>query len=154
MTDDKLADLLGALGESMGIDALRWDDQAQCQLLIGEDLSLLLRYSSHEERITLAAVVADTLPDPLDHALTVELLEHALSPMARSGPAIGLDRDNDLLLAYWLVSVAHLDATGLVQHVQDFLAYVFFMRERIAGENRTPFVSADTATSMPLGHMV
>lgn len=154
MLDDKLMGLLNALGESMGLADLQWDAHEECHLAIGDELTLLLRHSSEEERITLASVVANEVPDPLDHALAIELLEHALHPMAHAGPAVGLDRDSDFLLAYCLISTAHLEPTVFVEKTMAFLEYAFHMRRRIAGEHAQAQMPESITNGLQLGQMV
>ena len=132
------AGLLDKFGRSLGMGGLTFDEGDCCSLLINGEQSLVLRKEEAADRIVLTGVVAYELPDPIDYSLVSDLLEHALSPMNGAGPAVGLDRESGMLVAYVCLPMNGLDEGELAQAVGGFLGFRELMAAKVAGAGASP----------------
>jgi hypothetical protein len=137
------AGLLGGFGQSMGFTELGFDEDGSCNLLINEERSMHIRKDEDADHIVLTSVVAHELPDPVDYSLVCDLLEYALSPAFSTGPAVGLDRESGLLIAYAILPMKHLDVGELTLAIGKFLEFQVLMETKIRGDG--PQALADNA---------
>ncbi len=132
MIASKATELLNSLGDQLGIDHLSWDEGKNCHLLIEDGTTLLIRHAEVSDQLILASVIADEVPEPMGQDLIKDLLSHALSPMKRSGPAVGLDEESGFLVAYWLLPINALTTASILKSVSTFIDYQAFMKARLS----------------------
>jgi hypothetical protein len=140
------AGLLSGLGQSLGFAELGFDEDGSCNLLINEERSMHIRMDEDADRIVLTSVVAHELPDPVDYSLVCDLLEYALSPAYSNGPAVGLDRESGLLIAYAILPMKPLNVGELTLAIGKFLEFHVLMEAKIRGDGSQPFVDVAPAS--------
>ena len=130
--DERFERLLEALGGKMGMD-LSFDEDGACNLSVGPELSLNIRRFPDEDRLTLTSVGADDLPDDVSHGVVVELLECALNPLFRAGPAVGRDPGSGTLVAWLSLQLDEVAPSDFPEIVEKFMEFVVTTSSHVAG---------------------
>lgn len=116
-------------------EELRFNDEDMCELAIGEATVLSIERRQDAGTILLTSVVADVLPDPVDYALVLDLLDFSLGGAINGTPAIGRDEETGLLVAHQTVTAQSLRKASFADIVQDFLRFREVMERRLGGSN-------------------
>ena len=80
----------------------------------------------------ITSAVADALPDPVDYALVLDLLDFSLGSAINGTPAIGRDEESGILVAYQTVTARNLRDASFADIVKDFLRFREVMERKLA----------------------
>ena len=80
--------LIRELGQEFGVE-LAFNDQNMCEMAIDNAYVLSLERRPDADTLLMMSAVADALPDPVDYALVLDLLEFCLGAAINGTPAIG-----------------------------------------------------------------
>ena len=135
----KINELISALGEKLGM-TLDFAGDDEIDLDIGDEITLNLHKDDEAGTLSLAAVVADELPDALEPALVVELMDLALNPLVSGAPAIGRESESGMMIAYVTLPVAAVSPVDFPEIVEAFLDFALVWKARfrdmpVDGEN-------------------
>lgn len=123
---------LGELSNSLGI-RLAFGEDDMCELVIGGATVLSIERRPEAGTLLMTSVVADALPDPVDYALVLDLLDFSLGAAVNGTPAIGRDAESGLIVAHQTVTEQNLKAAAFPDIVQDFLNFREVMERKLAG---------------------
>ncbi len=115
---------------------LAFNEEGVCELLMDESRVISIVQRKEDNALTLASVIAEELPDPVNYHLVLDLLEFSLGAAIHSGPAIGRDPEKGLLIAYQSVVPSLLKEQNFMDVFFDFIAFCEGM-SRIIEENKS-----------------
>ena len=84
------------------------------------------------DTLLITSAIADALPDPVDYALVLNLLEFSLGSAINGTPAIGRDAESGILVAHQTVTARNLRDASLADIVKDFLRFREVMERKLA----------------------
>lgn len=123
---------LGELANAFGIQ-LAFGEDDMCELVIGDATVLSIERRPDAGTILMTSVAADALPDPVDYALVLDLLDFSLGAAVNGTPAIGRDPVSGLVVAHQTVTAKDLQKAAFSDIVKDFLAFREVMGRKLAG---------------------
>lgn len=126
---DRIIDELGA---ALGVQ-LKFSADDMCELVIGDATVLSIERRPEAGTLLMTSVVADALPDPVDYAIVLDLLDFSLGAAVNGTPAIGRDAESGLIVAHQTVTEQNLKAAAFPDIVQDFLNFREVMERKLAG---------------------
>ena len=126
--------IIKELGLELGVE-LKFNDEDMCELAIGESTVLSIERRPDAGTLLMTSVVADALPDPVDYALVLDLLEFSLGGAINGTPAIGRDTESGLLVAHQTVTERNLRNASFADIVKDFLRFREVMERKLNGSN-------------------
>ena len=88
--------IISELGRELGTE-LTFNDEDMCEMAIGNSFVLSIERRPDAGTLLLTSAVADALPDPVDYALVLDLLEFSLGSAINGMPAIGRDAESGIL---------------------------------------------------------
>ena len=135
-------DALAALSTHLGLP-LRFDDGA-CSLRIGEQ-PFTLRSEEGPDRLVLAALVADDLPDAPSRQLVCDLLDLGFGMLQGGLPAVGRDPDTGFIAAFAQFPCATLVAAEFPDAFDKFATFATALSDRLEAERD----GAATVSSSP-----
>ena len=124
-------DALAALSAHLGLP-LRFDDGA-CSLRIGGQ-PFTLRCEEGPDRLVLAALVADDLPDAPSRQLVCDLLDLAFGMLQGGLPAVGRDPDTGFIAAFAQFPCATLVAAEFPEAFDKFATFATALSDRLEAE--------------------
>ncbi len=141
-------DALAALSAHLGLP-LRFDD-GTCSLRIGEQ-PFTLRSEEGPDRLVLAALVADDLPDAPSRQLVCDLLDLGFGMLQGGLPAVGRDPDTGFIAAFAQFPCAPLVAAAFPDAFDKFAAFATALSDRLEAERAggTEPPASDEAPSTP-----
>ena len=134
-----------------------------CELAIGESTVLSIERRPDAGTLLMTSVVADALPDPVDYALVLDLLEFSLGGAINGTPAIGRDAESGLIVAHQTITERNLREASFADIVKDFLRFREVMERKLfepeawrGGENTDAYREKGGAgiTSSEMRHAV
>ena len=126
--------LIKELGLELGAE-LKFNDEDMCELAVGESTVLSIERRPDAGTLLMTSVVADALPDPVDYALFLDLLDFSLGGAINGTPAIGRDAESGLLVAHQTVTARSLRDASFADVVKDFLRFREVMERKLNGSN-------------------
>ena len=126
--------IIKELGLELGVE-LKFNDEDMCELAIGESTVLSIERRPDAGTLLMTSVVADALPDPVDYALVLDLLDFSLGGAINGTPAIGRDAESGLLVAHQMVTARSLRDASFADIVKDFLRFREVMERKLNGSN-------------------
>jgi hypothetical protein len=126
--------LIKELGLELGAE-LKFNDEDMCELAVGESTVLSIERRPDAGTLLMTSVVADALPDPVDYALVLDLLDFSLGGAINGTPAIGRDAESGLLVAHQTVTARSLRDASFADVVKDFLRFREVMERKLNGSN-------------------
>lgn len=141
--------LLQGLGDALGIPDMAFEGNT-CTLLVENTHPLSIVKDETRQCLILSGVTANELPDPLEHGLAEFLLQTALNPMFGSGPAIGLDPESGLLVAYAVLDCRDLTPEDVGAAGLQFLTFQMLAAERIRTGSTPPQKNIPAQGAMPV----
>ncbi len=126
--------LIKELGLELGAE-LKFNDEDMCELAVGESTVLSIERRPDAGTLLMTSVVADALPDPVDYALVLDLLDFSLGGAINGTPAIGRDAESGLLVAHQPVTARSLRDASFADVVKDFLRFREVMERKLNGSN-------------------
>lgn len=126
--------LIKELGLELGAE-LKFNDEDMCELAVGESTVLSIERRPDAGTLLMTSVVADALPDPVDYALVLDLLDFSLGGAINGTPAIGRDAESGLLVAHQTVTARSLRDASFADIVKDFLRFREVMERKLNGSN-------------------
>ncbi len=126
--------LIKELGLELGAE-LKFNDEDMCELAVGESTVLSIERRPDAGTLLMTSVVADALPDPVDYALVLDLLDFSLGGAINGTPAIGRDAESGLLVAHQTVTARSLRDASFADVVKDFLRFREVMERNLNGAN-------------------
>ena len=124
-------DALSALSAHLGLP-LRFDDGI-CSLRIGEQ-PFTLRCEEGPDRLVLAALIADDLPDAPSRQLVCDLLDLGFGILQGGLPAVGRDPDTGFIAAFAQFPCATLVAAEFPDAFDKFAAFATALSDRLEAE--------------------
>lgn len=126
--------IIKELGQELGAE-LKFNDEDMCELAVGESIVLSIERRPDAGTLLMTSGVADALPDPVDYALVLDLLEFSLGGAINGTPAIGRDAESGLLVAHQMVTARSLRDASFADIVKDFLRFREVMERKLNGSN-------------------
>ena len=126
--------IINELGRELGAE-LAFNDENMCELAVGESTVLSIERRPDAGTLLMTSVVADALPDPVDYALVLDLLDFSLGGAVNGTPAIGRDAESGLLVAHQTVTAENLQKASFADIVRDFLRFREVLERQLAGSN-------------------
>ena len=126
--------LIKELGLELGAE-LKFNDEDMCELAVGESTVLSIERRPDAGTLLMTSVVADALPDPVDYALVLDLLDFSLGGAINGTPAIGRDVESGLLVAHQTVTARSLRDASFADVVKDFLRFREVMERKLNSSN-------------------
>ncbi|MCR5536372.1 MAG: type III secretion system chaperone [Succinivibrio sp.] len=140
---ESYSEILAQLSEDLGIE-LAFDDD-NCNLYLDDDnCSFTIRKFEDEGRIVLMGIIAEDLPEDISYSLVTELLDNAMNPLYKAGPAIARDAESGMIVAYVSVDLKDIVPKDMLQIVEQFVAFqvhyaeVFIEEATEGGNNSNP----------------
>lgn len=124
--------IIDELGGALGVQ-LKFSEDDMCELVIGGATVLSIERRPEAGTLLMTSVVADALPDPVDYALVLDMLDFSLGAAVNGTPAIGRDAESGLVVAHQTVTEQNLKAAAFPDIVQDFLSFREVMERKLAG---------------------
>lgn len=110
---------------------LPFDAEGNAQLLVDGTLAVNVSRNDEEERLTLAAPVAQELREDIGYAQMLELLDLALGPLVGDTPAVGRDPVSGMLIAYASISYVHVSEAEWPEILGRFVAFAKGIAEKL-----------------------
>ena len=126
-------DALGALSERLGMP-LEFHD-GSCAFSIGEQPFTITR-DDELDRLVVAALVADDLPDAPSRQLTADLLNLGFGMMLEGLPAVGRDPETGFIAAFAVYPCSRLVAAEFPDSFAQFVSFAARLAERLDAERR------------------
>ena len=126
---EKIEQLLNTLGEKLDME-LDFAGDDEIDLDIGGELTLNLRKDEDNGTLSLAAVVAEELPDALEPAMMIELMDLALNPLVSGAPAIGRESESGMMIAYVTLPVMTVSPVDFPEMVNAFLDFALVWKTK------------------------
>ena len=123
--------LINELGQDFGVE-LKFNDEDMCEMAIGDSIVLSLERRPDAGTLLITSAVADALPDPVDYALVLDLLDFSLGSAINGTPAIGRDEESGILVAHQTVTARNLRDASFADIVKDFLRFREVMERKLA----------------------
>ena len=123
--------LINELGQDFGV-GLKFNDEDMCEMAIGDSVVLSLERRPDADTLLMTSAVADALPDPVDYALVLDLLDFSLGNAINGTPAIGRDAESGILVAHQTVTARNLRDASFADIVKDFLRFRDVMERKLA----------------------
>ena len=123
--------LINELGQDFGVE-LKFNDEDMCEMAIGDSVVLSLERRPDADTLLMTSPVADALPDPVDYALVLDLLDLSLGSAINGTPAIGRDTESGILVAHQTVTARDLRDASFADIVKDFLRFREVMERKLA----------------------
>ena len=123
--------LINELGQDFGVE-LKFNDEDMCEMAIGDSVVLSLERRPDADTLLMTSPVADALPDPVDYALVLDLLDLSLGSAINGTPAIGRDTESGILVAHQTVTARDLRDASFADIVKDFLRLREVMERKLA----------------------
>ncbi|MBP5284989.1 MAG: CesT family type III secretion system chaperone [Kiritimatiellae bacterium] len=127
--------LIESLGAELGIEA-RFNDEDLCELAIGESTVLSIERRAGDGTLLLTSAVADDVPDPVDYALVLDLLEFGLGSAINGTPAIGRDTESGIVVAYQTIGATALQKASIGEIVVGFLRFRDAMARKLGAADK------------------
>ena len=127
--NEKIEQLMSELSEKLEMTLDFGEDNA-IDLDIGGELTLNLRKDDENGVLSLAAVVADELPDALAPSMMVELMDLALNPLVSGAPAIGRENESGMMVAYVNLPVATVALSDFPEMVEAFIDFALVWKTK------------------------
>lgn len=124
--------IIDELGGALGVQ-LKFNEDDMCELVIGGATVLSIERRPEAGTLLMTSVVADALPDPVDYALVLDLLDFSLGAAVNGTPAIGRDAESGLIVAHQTVTEQNLKAAAFPDIVQNFLSFREVMERKLSG---------------------
>ena len=115
-------EMLSELGKKLNLE-LAFDDDGACELLMDENAVITIVKNDEDGLLSMSSAVADELPDPVDYALVLDLLDFSLGAAIDGGPAVGRDPESGLLVAYQIITPSRLKTRSFADAFLDFTAF-------------------------------
>ena len=122
--------LINELGQDFGVE-LKFNDENMCEMAIGDSVVLSLERRPDADTLLMTSPVADALPDPVDYALVLDLLDFSLGSAINGTPAIGRDTESGILVAHQTVTARNLRNASFADIVKDFLLFREVMERKL-----------------------
>ncbi len=123
--------LISELGQEFGVN-LAFNGDDLCEMAIDSAYVLSLERRPDADTLLITSAVADALPDPVDYALVLDLLEFSLGGAINGTPAIGRDAESGILVAHQTVTARDLRNASFVDIVKNFLRFRGVMERKLA----------------------
>ena len=123
--------IISELGRELGTE-LAFNDEDMCEMAIGDSFVFSIERRPDAGTLLLTSAIADALPDPVDYALVLDLLEFSLGSAINGTPAIGRDAESGILVAHQTVTERNLRDTSFTDIVKDFLRFREVMERKLA----------------------
>ena len=124
--------IIDELGGTLGVQ-LEFAEDDMCELAIGDSTVLSIERRPDAGTLLMTSVVTDALPDPVDYALVLDMLDFSLGAAINGTPAIGRDEESGLVVAHQTVTERNLKDAAFPDIVQDFLRFREVMERKLAG---------------------
>ena len=102
---------------------LPFDDEGVARLIVDDALAVSVVRNDEEGRLTISAPVAQELKEDIGYAQMLDLLDLALGPLLGDSPAVGRDPVSGALIAYVVISYAHLTEATWPETLGRFIAF-------------------------------
>ncbi len=122
--------LISELGQELGVE-LKFNDEDMCEMAIGDSVVLSIERRPDADTLLMTSPVADALPDPVDYALALDLLDFSLGSAINGTPAIGRDTESGILVAHQTVTARNLRNASFADIVKDFLLFREVMERKL-----------------------
>ena len=123
--------IIRELGEALGAE-LKFNDEDMCELAVGDSTVLSIERRPDAGTLLMTSVVADALPDPVDYALVLDLLDFSLGSALNGTPAIGRDEVSGLVVAHQTVTAQNLKDATIADIVGKFLSFREVMERKLS----------------------
>ena len=123
--------LINELGQEFGVE-LAFNNEDMCEMAVDNAYMLSIERRPDADTLLITSAVADALPDPVDYALVLDLLEFSLGGAINGTPAIGREAESGILVAHQTVTARDLRDAPFVDIVKKFLDFRSVMERKLA----------------------
>lgn len=122
--------IIHELGDALGTE-LKFNDEDMCEFAVGDSTIISIERRPGAGTLLMTSVVADALPDPVDYALVLDLLDFSLGAALNGTPAIGRDEVSGLVVAHQTVTTQNLKDATITEIVGKFLSFREVMERKL-----------------------
>lgn len=122
--------IIRELGDALGTE-LKFNDEDMCEFAVGDSTIISIERRPGAGTLLMTSVVADALPDPVDYALVLDLLDFSLGAALNGTPAIGRDEVSGLVVAHQTVTAQNLKDATITDIVGKFLSFREVMERKL-----------------------
>lgn len=139
--------LLAEFGESIGIPQMAFDQDGLCHIRVDEEYPITFRRDDEHHNLVLVGLIAEQLPEQLDHQLVRDMLATGVEPLRDNGAALGLEPMSGTLILHQTMPLAKIDRPTLEQVLGNFILMQKDWSARVAGGQTTSTVGAAGAAA-------
>lgn len=125
--------LLAEFGASIGIPEMAFDEDGLCHIRVDEEYPITFRRDDEHHNLVLVGLIAEQLPEQLDHQLVRDMLATGVEPLRDNGAALGLEPLSGTLILHQTMPLAKIDRPMLEQVLGNFILMQKDWSARVAG---------------------
>ncbi|MBY4897898.1 type III secretion system chaperone [Cupriavidus sp. AU9028] len=113
--------LLAEFGEAIGIPEMAFDEDGLCHIRVDEEFPITFRRDDDQHNLVLVGLVAEELPQQLDHELVKDMLATGVEPLRDNGAALGLEPQSGTLILHQTMPLAKINRPLLEEMLGGFI---------------------------------